>query len=93
MRAIDDDSDKCHAVEKRPSRNVADETVGDEIDKAILEAGAKFAKDDTLILVDPTEIRKEFGLSARPRLPRLHGRRLPGFAGLSSTIHGTSSYG
>ena len=62
MRAINDDSGKCHAVEKRLSRNVADETVGDEIDKAILAAGAKSVGDDTLILVDPTEIRKEFGL-------------------------------
>ena len=62
MRAINDDSGKCHAVEKRLSRNVADATIGDDIDKAILEAGAKFVRDDTLILVDPTEIRKEFGL-------------------------------
>ena len=46
MRAINDDSEKCHAVEKRLSRNVADETVGDEIDKAILAAGAKFVKKD-----------------------------------------------
>ena len=62
MRAINDDPGKCHAVEKRLSRNVADATIGDDIDKAILEAGAKFVRDDTLILVDPTEIRKEFGL-------------------------------
>ena len=62
MRAINDDSRKCHAVEKRLSRNVADATIGDDIDKAILEAGSKFVRDDTLILVDPTEIRKEFGL-------------------------------
>ena len=62
MRAINDDSGKCHAVEKRLSRNVADATIGDDIDKAILEAGSKFVRDDTLILVDPTEIRKEFGL-------------------------------
>lgn len=55
MRAINDDSGKCHAVEKRLSRNVAGETIGDEIDKAILTAGAKSVGDDTLILVDPTE--------------------------------------
>ena len=34
MRAINDDSGKCHAVEKRLSRNVADATIGDDIDKA-----------------------------------------------------------
>ena len=62
MRAINDDADMCHAVEKRLSRNVANEEIGGEIDKTILGAGAKFVKDDTLILVDPTEIRKEFGL-------------------------------
>ena len=32
MRAINDDSGKCHAVEKRLSRNVADATIGTEID-------------------------------------------------------------
>ena len=62
MLAINDDSGKCHAVEKRLSRNVADETIGDDIDKAILEAGAKSVGDAPLILVNPTEIRKEFGL-------------------------------
>lgn len=62
MRAVNDDAGMCHAVEKRLSRNVADETVGEEIDKAILKAGAAQVGDDTLILVDPTEIRKEFGL-------------------------------
>ena len=29
MRAINDDSGKCHAVEKRLSRNVADATIGE----------------------------------------------------------------
>ena len=36
MRAINDDSDMRHAVEKRLSRNVANEDIGPEIDKAIL---------------------------------------------------------
>ncbi len=62
MRAINDDSGKKHAVEKRLSRNVADEKIGEDIDRAILAEGARHVKDDTLILVDPTEIRKEFGL-------------------------------
>ena len=62
MRAINDDSDMRHAVEKRLSRNVANEDIGPEIDKAILAEGAKHVREDSLILVDPTEIRKEFGL-------------------------------
>ena len=62
MRAINDDTAKRHAVEKRLSRNVSDETIGTEIDKAILAEGAKHVKEDTLIIVDPTEIRKEYGL-------------------------------
>ena len=62
MRAINDAPDMRHAVEKRLSRNVANEDIGDEIDKAILAEGARHVRDDSLILVDPTEIRKEFGL-------------------------------
>ena len=62
MRAINDDSDMRHAVEKRLSRNVADEKIGEDIDRAILAEGAKHVRDDTLILVDPTEIRREFGI-------------------------------
>ena len=62
MRAVNDDPDMRHAVEKRLSRNVANEDIGDEIDRAILAEGARHVRDDTLILVDPTEIRKGFGL-------------------------------
>ena len=62
MRAINNDSDMKNAVEKRLSRNVANEDIGAEIDKAILAEGAKHVRDDSLILVDPTEIRNEFGL-------------------------------
>jgi len=62
MRAINDDPAMRHAVEKRLSRNVADEDIGYEVDKAILAEGSRHVRDDSLILVDPTEIRKEFGL-------------------------------
>ena len=61
MRAINDDARASHAVEKRLSRNIADDALGKDIGEAILAQGAKTVKDDTLILVDPTEIRKEFG--------------------------------
>ena len=58
MRAINDNPDMRHAVEKRLSRNVANEGIGNEIDRAILAEGARHVRDDSLILVDPTEIRK-----------------------------------
>ena len=41
---------------------MANEDIGDEIDKAILAEGSRHVRDDSLIIVDPTEIRKEFGL-------------------------------
>ena len=61
MRAINFDSDKRHAVEKRLSRNLTDEELGKSINAAILNEGIRHVKDDTLLLVDPTEIKKEFG--------------------------------
>ena len=59
VRAIDDDV-KPIQTEKRLSRNIEDEHVGDAVAQAILSEGARFVKKDTLILVDPTEIRKEY---------------------------------
>ena len=53
MRAINDDSDKKHAIEKRLSRNIASQELSTSINEAILDEGAKHVKDDTLILVDP----------------------------------------
>ena len=61
MRTINDDPEKKHAVEKRLSRNLADETIGENVAQAILKEGARHVKKDTLILVDPSDIRKEFG--------------------------------
>lgn len=59
VRAIDDDTQPIY-TEKRLSRNIEDETLESEISAAILKEGAKFVKNDTLILVDPTEICKEY---------------------------------
>lgn len=61
MRAINDDAERRHAVEKRLSRNLADDALGKSINEAILSEGVRHVKDDTLLLVDPTEIRKEHG--------------------------------
>ena len=61
MRAINDDPEMKHAVEKRLSRNLAEKELGKAISGAVLAEGARHVRDDTLILVDPTEIRKEYG--------------------------------
>ncbi len=45
---------------KRLSRNLEREEIEAKTSAAILADGAKHVKKDTLILVDPTEIRKEY---------------------------------
>ena len=59
VRAIDDDIRPIY-TEKRLSRNLDDETLEASVAEAILMAGARAVRSDTLLLVDPTEIRKEF---------------------------------
>ena len=59
VRAIEDDVTPIQ-TEKRLSRNIDDETLEREISAAILSEGARHVRKDTLILVDPTEIRKEY---------------------------------
>ncbi len=60
MRSINNDPDKRHSVEKRLSRNISSPELCDSINEALLAEGVRHIKDNTLILVDPTEIRKEF---------------------------------
>ena len=59
VRAIDDDIKPIY-TEKRLSRNLDDDALESAISSAILASGARHVKRDTLVLVDPTEIRKEF---------------------------------
>lgn len=59
VRAIDDDIRPIY-TEKRLSRNLDDETLETSIADAVLKDGARSVGADTLLLVDPTEIRKEF---------------------------------
>ena len=59
VRAIDDDIRPIY-TEKRLSRNLDDETLEASIADAVLKDGARSVGADTLLLVDPTEIRKEF---------------------------------
>ena len=59
VRAIDDDTRPIY-TEKRLSRNLDDETLESSVAQAVLKYGARSVRGDTLLLVDPTEIRKEF---------------------------------
>ena len=59
VRAIDDDIRPIY-TEKRLSRNLDDATLEASISDAVLKNGARSVRADTLLLVDPTEIRKEF---------------------------------
>ena len=59
VRAIDDDIRPIY-TEKRLSRNLNNDELSDPIAQAILKDGARSVTSDTLLLVDPTEIRKEF---------------------------------
>ena len=59
VRAIDDDIRPIH-TEKRLSRNLNNDALAAPIEQAILKDGARSITSDTLLLVDPTEIRKEF---------------------------------
>ena len=59
VRAIDDDIRPIY-TEKRLSRNLDDGALEAAAARAILDEGAHTVRSDTLLLVDPTEIRKEF---------------------------------
>ena len=56
---IDDDTRPIY-TEKRLGRNLDDETLEESVAEAVLRDGARSVRSDTLLLVDPTEIRKEF---------------------------------
>ena len=59
VRAIDDDIRPIY-TEKRLSRNLDDGTLEPSVARAVLSDGVRFVKDGTLLLFDPTEIRKEY---------------------------------
>ena len=58
-KKIDDDTRPIY-TEKRLSRNLNNEALAAPIEQAILKDGARSVTSDTLLLVDPTEIRKEY---------------------------------
>ncbi len=60
VRAIDENI-KAIQTEKRLSRNLEAEALENQISNAILQEAKRHIQKDTLILVDPTEIKKEYG--------------------------------
>ena len=49
-----------HATHKRLSRNLAREDLGTKISQEILELGARRIKDNTLLIVDPSDLTKKY---------------------------------
>ena len=82
VRAIDDDTRPIY-TEKRLSRNMDDETLEASVAEAVLRDGARSVRGDTLLLVDPTEIRIVAGQHARPPPARIGHR---GAAGLCKLL-------
>ena len=98
VRAIDDDTRPIY-TEKRLSRNLNNDALAAPIEQAILKDGARSVTSDTLLLVDPTEIRKEFSYkmqyvtrvldASRPSdTSKTNAPMLPGFAELFELDYG-----
>ena len=49
-----------HATHKRLSRNLADESLEDNLGRNVLELGCKHINEDTLLIVDPSDIQKKY---------------------------------
>ena len=48
-----------HATHKRLSRNLADESLEHNLGRNVLELGSKHINEDTLLIVDPSDIQKK----------------------------------
>jgi hypothetical protein len=49
-----------HATHKRLSRNLADESLEHKTGHSVLELGSKHINEDTLLIVDPSDIQKKY---------------------------------
>ena len=49
-----------HATHKRLSRNLADESLEHNLGRNVLELGCKHINEDTLLIVDPSDIQKKY---------------------------------
>ena len=58
-RSLEEDI-SLHATHKRLSRNLAEKTLGSHLESKILKLGAKRIADKTLIIVDPTDLKKKY---------------------------------
>ena len=58
-RALEEKID-LHATHKRLSRNLADESIEHNLGRNVLELGSKQINEDTLLIVDPSDIQKKY---------------------------------
>ena len=49
-----------HATHKRLSRNLADESLEQDLGRNVLELGCRHINEDTLLIVDPSDIQKKY---------------------------------
>ena len=49
-----------HATHKRLSRNLADQSLEHNIGRKVLHLGSKHINEDTLLIVDPSDVRKKY---------------------------------
>ena len=58
-RALEEKID-LHATHKRLSRNLADENLEHNLGRNVLQLGGKHINEDTLLIVDPSDIQKKY---------------------------------
>jgi hypothetical protein len=58
-RSLEEDIE-LHATHKRLSRNLADTNIAQDLEGKILELGAKRISEKTLIIIDPSDLRKKY---------------------------------
>jgi len=58
-RSLEEDI-ALHATHKRLSRNLADERLATDIEKRVLQLGARYVKKKTLLIVDPADLQKKY---------------------------------
>ncbi len=55
-----DEPISLHATHKRLSRNLGDSSMGEKIEKRLLNCGASHISQKTLIIIDPADLRKKY---------------------------------
>ncbi len=55
-----DEPISLHATHKRLSRNRGNSSLGAKIEQKFLDVGAKYISQQTLLIIDPTTLRKKY---------------------------------